>query len=169
LLRAQRRFDEAIAEYETVIALDRNYANAYSHLGRSKLLVGSIEEAIPLQEQAIRLSPRDHNLGNWYYRIGLVHLLQSRTDEAILWFEKARSANPELPYIHSHLASAYALKGDMEHGVGALTEAQRLNPDGRYGSIALLRARFFSPSPIVVALYESTYFAGLRKAGVPEE
>ena len=169
VLRAQRRFDEAIAEYETVIAIDRNYANAYSHLGRSKLLVGSIEEAIPLQERAIRLSPRDHNLGNWYYRIGLVHLLQSRTDEAILWFEKARNANPRLPYVHSHLAAAYALKGESGRAAGALAETRRLNLDGRYSSIARLKARFFSPSPTVVALYESTYFAGLRKAGVPEE
>jgi tetratricopeptide (TPR) repeat protein len=59
LLRVQGRYDEAIAEYETAISLDRNFAQAYAHLGRTKLLAGSIEEAIPLQEQAIRLSPRD--------------------------------------------------------------------------------------------------------------
>jgi DNA-binding winged helix-turn-helix (wHTH) protein len=39
-----------------------------------------------------------------YSRIG--HLLQSRTDEAIAWFEKARSANPGTPVVRAFLASA---------------------------------------------------------------
>jgi hypothetical protein len=34
-------------------------------------------------EQAVRLSPRDPNVGFWCGGIGLVRLLQSRTDEAI--------------------------------------------------------------------------------------
>jgi adenylate cyclase len=169
LLRARDRTEEAIAEYETVIALDRNFAGAYANLGRSKLLTGSIEETIPLQEQAIRLSPRAPNIGNWYYRIGLVHLLQSRTDEAIIWLKKARAAGPALPYIHAHLASAYALNGDSKRAADALAEARRLAPTGLYSSIAHEKAGVASPAPTVAALYESTYYAGLRKAGMPEE
>ena len=48
-------------------------------------------------EQAIRLSPRDTAISIWYQWIGDVHLLQSHTDEAILWLEKARHANPAHP------------------------------------------------------------------------
>ena len=84
---------EAIPEYETALASDHNWVVALAHIARCKTFVGPIEEAIPLLEQAIRLSPRDPNIGIWYDRIGQVHLLQSRTDEAILWFERARSAN----------------------------------------------------------------------------
>jgi tetratricopeptide (TPR) repeat protein len=59
-----------------------------------------LEEAIPLAEQAaIRLSPRDPYIYLPLSQIGLVYLLQSRTDEAILWFEKARSAHPGLAWI----------------------------------------------------------------------
>jgi hypothetical protein len=43
-----------------------------------------------------------------------VHLLQSRTDEAIVWLEKARSALPGIPFHRSRLASAYALRGEIE-------------------------------------------------------
>jgi tetratricopeptide (TPR) repeat protein len=110
LLTAKYRYDEAIPEYETVIAYNRNSADAYSNLGWCKLYAGSIEETIPLQEQAVRLSPRDPSIGFWYWRIGVVHLLQSRTAEAIVWLEKARSANPGLPVAHAYLASAYAIK-----------------------------------------------------------
>jgi hypothetical protein len=52
-----------------------------------KLYAGSLDEVIPLAKQATRLSPRDPHIGTWYYLIGTVHLLQSRTDEAIVWFE----------------------------------------------------------------------------------
>jgi hypothetical protein len=60
---------------------------------------------IPLLEQAIRLSPRDPGIGGWYYLIGTVQLLQSRTDEAIVCLEKARSAMPTVPFHRSRLAS----------------------------------------------------------------
>jgi tetratricopeptide (TPR) repeat protein len=127
--RAQRRYEEAIPEYETVLALNRNWVAAYAQLGHCKLGTGSIEEVIPLVEQAIRLSPRDGQIGNWYFRIGVVHLLQSRMEEAIVWLEKAPSANPEHPSFHAHLASAHALKGNTERGAGELTEARRVSAD----------------------------------------
>src|SRR5262249_52134853 len=76
VLRAQRRYDEAIPEYETVLAFDRNSIWGLRALGHCKLMIGSIEEVIPLMEQAIRLSPRDPQIAVMYYRIGEVHLLQ---------------------------------------------------------------------------------------------
>jgi adenylate cyclase len=167
--RAQRRHDEAILEYETVLALNRNWVAAYAQLGHCKLGTGSMEEAIPLVEQAIRLSPRDGQIGNWYFRIGVVHLVQSRIDEAIIWLEKARGANAEHPSFHAHLASAYALKGDTERAAAELAEARRLSSDDRFSSIARLKAAGMFEVRKIRALSEATYFAGLRKAGMPEE
>ena len=167
VLRAQDRYDEAISEYETVIALNRNWANAHSHLGWCKFVIGSIEELIPAQERAIRLSPRDPQIGLFYFRIGFAHLLQSRVDEAIIWCERARNATPAHPLFRTLLASAYALKGEIERAVAELAEARRLVGDDRHSSIARLRAvvSWGAPKDFV----ETTYFAGLRKAGVPEE
>jgi TolB-like protein/Flp pilus assembly protein TadD len=169
VLRAQHRYDDAILEYETAIALNRNWANAYSHLGWCKFMTGSVEELIPAQEQAIRLSPRDPQIGLYYGRIGLVHLLQSRTAEAILWLERARNAAPALPRVRSWLSSAYALNGEIERGAAALAEACGLVGDDRYSSIARLRTVEPWGVPKVRTLVEVSYFAGLRKAGVPEE
>ena len=169
VLRAQGRLEEAIPEYETAIALNRNWVFAYVALGACKLLTGEIEEAIPLAEQAIRLSPRDPNIGIMYDRIGYVHLLQSRIDQAILCCEKARSANPAHPLYRAHLASAYALKGETDRAAAELAEARRLTADGRYSSIAHLKAAVSYGVPKVRASVETTFFAGLRKAGMPEE
>jgi len=95
LLRVQRRCSEAISEYETVIAYYRNSVGALSHIARCKLFLGSIEEAIPLLEQAIRLSPRDPDSHAFYELLGRAHLLKSRTDEGILWLQKSRGVMPE--------------------------------------------------------------------------
>jgi len=59
VLRAQRRHEEAIPEYEAAIALNHNWVVAIAALGLARFLGGSLDEAIPAQEQAIRLSPRD--------------------------------------------------------------------------------------------------------------
>jgi len=167
VLRAQRRPEQAISEYEAVLALDRNWVSAYSLLGWCKLWTGSVEEAIPLQEQAIRLSPRDPQIGIWHRRIGMVHLLQSRFDDAIIWFEK--SSGRGLPHLHSRLASAYALKGETERAIAELAEARTLSYDERYSSIDRLKVSGYRAAPKIQALLEATYFAGLRKAGMPEE
>jgi TolB-like protein/DNA-binding winged helix-turn-helix (wHTH) protein/Flp pilus assembly protein TadD len=169
LLRAQNRVEEAIPEYEAAVAANRNWLLAIATLAWCKFQSGLIEDAIPLHEQAIRLSPHDNLLGVWYLRVGIVHLLQSRTDEAISWLEKARNFDPRHPQPHPWLAAAYALKGDTERAAEKLAEARRLTNDDRYSSIARLKASGYFGVPKVRALYEATYFAGLRKAGMPEE
>jgi adenylate cyclase len=139
VLRAQKRCAEAVPEYETALASDANLLAALHGLALCKLLTGSIDEVIPLEERAIRLSPRAHEIGWWYFVIGTVHLLQSRTDEAIVWLEKARTAIPSEPGFHSRLGAAYALDGDIERAASELAEARKLAGEGSYSSIAHLK------------------------------
>jgi TolB-like protein/DNA-binding winged helix-turn-helix (wHTH) protein/Tfp pilus assembly protein PilF len=169
VLRAERRYAEAIPEYETVLALDRNWVYAYFALGQCKLQTGSIEEAIPLVERAIRLSPREPALAVWYEQIGNVFLLQSRTEEAVMWLEKARDKNPEHSMIRADLAAAYGLAGQTERAAVELAEARRLSPTDRYASLARLRAVMNYGVPKIRTLREATYFVGMRTAGMPEE
>jgi TolB-like protein len=169
VLRAQSRYADAIPEYETVIASNRNWAFAVYGLSQCEFMTGSIEGAIPLAEQAIRLSPRDPLIPRWYNWIGRVHLLQSRTEEAIRWFEKARSADAGIAFVHASLAAAYALKGEVKRSTAELAEARKLSTDGRYSSISRLKAARDFGAPEVRALFEATFFAGLRQAGMPEE
>jgi adenylate cyclase len=171
VLRAHRRYAEAIPVYETMLAYDRNSVRALFCLGQCKLYTGSIEETIPLIERAMRLSPNEPRVGVRYYQhIGLVHLLQSRFDEAVTWLEKARNATPAHPQIRALLAAAYALNGETERAAAELAEARRLSGDDRFSSFARLRAIVGHWGvPKIRALFEATYFAGLRLAGMPEE
>jgi adenylate cyclase len=168
VLRAQHRCEQAIAEFETALASDRNLMFAVYGLALCKLLTGSIDEVIPLEDRAIRLSPRDPEIGWLYFWIGTVHLLKSRIEEAVVWFEKGRSVMPGVASFHARLAAAYALRGEEGRAAAELTEARRLNGD-IYSSLARVETGGYWGVPTVHALFEATYFAGLRKAGMPEE
>jgi len=169
VLRVQRQCAEAIPEYETAIALNRNWVAAIAAVGRCKIYIGSIDEGIAAQEHAIRLSPRDPSLWIWYFRIGEGRLLQSRIDDAIRWLEKARNLNPGPGFAHAYLAAAYALRGEADHATAELAEARRLAGEGSFRNVASERARTRYEGQKIRALADATYYAGLRKAGVPEE
>ena len=169
VLRAQDRCAEAIPECETALAINPNAAAVLDVLADCKLLTGSMDEVIPLAEQAIRLSPRDPRIGYFCMRIGHVHLLQSCPDQAIPWLERARGAAPEIPFVHALLAAAHGLKGDMERAAPELAKVRRLAAANRWSSIAHMRAVGYWGAPKVRAMMDATYIAGLRKAGMPEE
>jgi TolB-like protein/DNA-binding winged helix-turn-helix (wHTH) protein/cytochrome c-type biogenesis protein CcmH/NrfG len=127
VLRATRRNEQCIGEYQEALAFNPGWADALAGLGWCKFWVGSLDEAIELQEQAIRLSPRDPQIGYWYHRIGMVYLLQSRIAEAIPRLEKGRATIPTFPLAYSFLGAAYALNGEPERGAKELAETYRLS------------------------------------------
>ena len=96
-----------------------------------------------------------------------MQLLQSHTDAAIVWLEKANSENARLTWVHSYLAAAYALKGETDRAHGALAEAQRLS--NTYSSLTSVAKSNWYDNPQIRALAEATYFKGLRLAGISEE
>ena len=174
VLQAQTRWEEAVLEFETALALDGNLPAASHQLAQAKLITGSIEEVIPLERRAIRLSPRDPGIAWFNSTIATVHLLQSRTDEAIILLEKVRSAIPAAPGPRSRLAAAYALRGEFDRAASELAEVRNLAGGGQYSSLAHMKAAGYAGStswgiPTIRALFEATYFAGLRLAGMPEE
>jgi adenylate cyclase len=166
VLFAQSRCGEAIPEYERAISLDRSRAPAYARLGWCKFLTGSVDQAIPYFEEAIHLSPHEPAIAPWHGRMGVIYLLQSHTDEAIGWLEKANSENARLAFVHAYLAAGYALKGDAERARMELAEAQGLS--NLYSSLARVEKYTWYDNPVIRALAEATYFPGLRRAGIPE-
>lgn len=72
MLRAKGQWEDAISEFETARMLDRNMTGPLQGLGWCKLFTGSLDEVIPLAEEAIRLSPRDPAIGFRYLMVGFV-------------------------------------------------------------------------------------------------
>jgi tetratricopeptide (TPR) repeat protein len=171
VLWVQNRCREAIPEYQTAMdSFPTGSEHVVGNLGWCKFLTGSIDEVIPLEEEAVRIAPDKPLLSTLYIRIGLVQLLQSRIPEAIGAFEKARAGHAgEMVDMHANLAAAYALKGETERTAAELAKARNLSHDGRYSSVCRLSPRGYSEVPALRALYQNTLFAGLRKAGMSEE
>jgi adenylate cyclase len=57
--RAQHRYGDALREYEAALAVNPNWVFLLYNVGQCKLYTGEIDEVIPLEEKALRLSPRD--------------------------------------------------------------------------------------------------------------
>jgi TolB-like protein/class 3 adenylate cyclase/tetratricopeptide (TPR) repeat protein len=168
LRRFQNRLAESRIEWETAIALDRNDAGALRNLGLTLMYLGQPEAAIPQIEKGIRLSPRDYAIVVAYWGLGMSHLLLGHLDEGIGFLRKARAANSQFFYIHFALAAAFGLKGDLDEAKAALAEGIKLRPE--VNSLAAWRAhRPWETNPQFTALADKTVYAGLRRAGFPEE
>ena len=63
ILRDKGRCDAAVLEFEAALALNRNMTGPLQGLGWCKLFTGSLDQVIPLAEQAIRIGPRDPSIG----------------------------------------------------------------------------------------------------------
>ena len=165
--RSQGRLAESKMEFEEAIALDRNNARAYFNLGRTLLLLGQPEAAIPQIEKALRLNPHDPNAANFYWSLGACHLLLNDPDGAIELLTKACAGNPHGFYVHLWLAAAFGLRGDVNEARGALAQSLALKPE--INSLARLREYAWMNNPPHWALREKTVNIGLRRAGFPEE
>jgi tetratricopeptide (TPR) repeat protein len=171
MLRARRRCDDAIPEYQAAIALDPNLPHSYAWLADCKLKTGTTEEVIALLNRAIQLSPQDPSIAPWYWRIGMVHVYHREPDQAIAWLEKAQAAyttrGPAAGYqVHGWLAAALALKGDTDRAKAELNEAWKYP---FYRNVAALKADPIYADPRVATLADPTFIAGLRLAGLPEK
>ncbi|HZU91904.1 MAG TPA: tetratricopeptide repeat protein, partial [Stellaceae bacterium] len=87
--RARGEHQAALAAFSRAIELDPNYARAYAQKGNELVHAGQPGEAPPLIEQAIRLSPRDPLLGEFYWIIGRAYFYMGRYDQAIPWLRQA--------------------------------------------------------------------------------
>jgi len=111
VLRANRRFDDAIAEYERALALDPNSVSAYSALGSIYTALRKPEKTIEFVDKAIRLSPRDPALSFWYATKSGAYLLLQQYDQAIEWARRSIAINPNFAGPYASLASALASTG----------------------------------------------------------
>jgi adenylate cyclase len=160
---AQRMLERALQAYATVIELGHGWPMVYARMGILNALLGRPEETRQLVEKAIRLSPRDGNLGEWYQHIGMAAFMMDQLREAILWLRRSTEANPNLGINYSLLAAACSLDGRDEEARIALSECLRIRPTMR---LRKLRASPFSTHPIYLAWHER-FYEGLRKAGLP--
>jgi adenylate cyclase len=108
----------------------------------------------------MRLSPLDPRMGAFLDKMGWAELGLGHFDAAIEASSKAIDAGSKVYFTYLCLATANALKGDIDEAKTALTEARRLNPK--------LNLKWMMGSKLFPS-YTQAWYDALRKAGLPEE
>lgn len=164
ILRTEIEPEQSSVFFERAIQLNANYAQAIAFLGFNETLVGRPAQCFGLVERAIRLSPRDPQLGVWLSFVSAAHMQLGQYDRAVEVARRSVALNPEYNNNHLVLARASALAGRREEAIAALANATRLLPGL---SARTLRRSRLSRHPSVVEASERS-LAALQKIGLPD-
>lgn len=123
----QKRYDDAIRDYNEAIRLSPQYVNGYINRGNASYSKQGYDAAIRDYTEAIRLNPQGaiayHNRGLTY------HNGKQDYDAAIRDHTEAIRLNPKYADAYVNRAVAYHLKLDYEAAIRDYDAALRLNPN----------------------------------------
>ena len=125
-----------------------------------EMLLGHYEQSISELQQAMRISPRDPNIGIWHMEIGRSLLALTRYDAAIQEGLKAIDSGYRTAESYACLAAFYAAANRAPEATAAMAEAMKLNPQL---SVAWFHAHIPSFIDSAPGMLEC-----LRKAGLPD-
>ena len=100
VLRRTGRKSEAVAAYETIVALSPQDAGAHNNLGNTLKALGRLDEAEASYNHAIALKP---NFAEAHYNLGNTLKDQGRLDEAEASYNHTIALKPEDFKTHNHL------------------------------------------------------------------
>jgi tetratricopeptide (TPR) repeat protein len=128
------------------------------------MFVGRADEALALLDRTTALDP--HRSVPWFiFGQCEAHLSLGHYGDAIAACEKYLALEDDW-YPHVFLVGAYAQMGDMAKAAAQKAEALKRDPNL---SIARLKALPLWRHPTFLQQMEAHLFAGLRKAGIPEQ
>jgi TolB-like protein/class 3 adenylate cyclase len=159
------RAKQGIAECERALALDPNLARAHAMMGLGKIFSGRPDETEPHVKEALRLSPRDDFAFHWMLTAGASKLHLHADEEAVVWLGRSVERDRNWPLAHFFLAVALA-------NLGRLNEARAATQAGLALDPTFTIHRFHVGAATDNASFMSTrehFYAGMRKAGVPEQ
>jgi len=128
LEKTRARPQAALGAFNKVLQLNPSYAPAYAQIGQILSRTGQPNEALEHVRYAIRLSPKDHNMGLWCLFGGEIELELGHDQAALEWLSRASDASPRSPFIQAALAAATALQGDRESAKRHAAEVRKLAP-----------------------------------------
>jgi adenylate cyclase len=148
---------ESLGTANAGLAIDPNYAPLYAARRGAELSLGRYAEAKADMEQAMRLSPRDPDIGTWHMYMGDADLGPGNYDGAIAEYRKAIDAGYRTFIPYADMAAALALADRMDEAKAAVAQARHLNPQ-----LTIEWEKAHAPNI-------PNLFDGLRKAGLPAD
>jgi len=133
------KHDEAIKEYLTAIALDKNYSDPWSNVSVAYSLKGNIDEAIAALKSAIHICP---NYPEAYNNLGSLFIRKQNYDDAEKILKIALNLRPYYGKAHYNLGRLYLEKKDNDKAWQCFknaTQGDLDSPEGffTYGQMSL--------------------------------
>ncbi|WP_373398161.1 tetratricopeptide repeat protein [Algoriphagus halophilus] len=130
-------------DYERIIAMDDEYAQAYAGLGKLIFEEGNYDLAESYLLRAASLDPKDFDI---IYLLGRAQLMTEKYASAENFFKMAIELNPEFPKVYFYEGMARAMRGDVLGCAVSFNKYVQYEPDqivGRYNrGFALMRAGY---------------------------
>jgi tetratricopeptide (TPR) repeat protein len=157
----RREHDLAIDELEIALSLNPSLAWAHYSIGASLVFSGRAEEAAPHLATAIKLSPRDPNMGSFLVRTADAHLFMHNYEDSVMWAKKAlRQPNFQWSR-YAVLLSALGHLSHLDEANKVLAEVLKERED--------FSIKFVRSTHLISDIGDMNhYLEGLSKAGVPE-
>ena len=155
----QRRFDDSLAEFETALRLNPNFALAHGYYGLSLCYSSRWQEGEAAARHALRLSPRDPFAAIYMGIAAYARFLGGDYGEAMRLAREALRQRGDFVGAHRVLTAAAGMAGSAEAAQAALSACRRAQPNI---SLAWLATRM----PIREASDREHYLEGFRRAGL---
>jgi tetratricopeptide (TPR) repeat protein len=151
------RPQEAIAEYETAIRINPDYAEAHNNLGAALVqMPDRLPEAISHYETAIRIEPGNveahDNLGK------ALATIPGQLPEAIVQYETALRIDPDHAETHYNLGMALAtIPGRLDEAISEYKAALQIKPDyaEAHNNLGIILATIPGRLPEAISEYEA--------------
>ncbi len=155
-----RDLDRAVFLLDRSLSLNPNLAISWVRSSWVRTFLGQFDLAVEHASRAIRLSPLDRFLVGMQSAIAFAHFCAGRTEQSLMWAEKAVKEQPTFaPGLRLLAASNVSLgrMNEAEHAVARLREIGSIVPISK-----------FEHFPFRDQQYVANYAAALRRAGFPD-
>lgn len=128
LHKVRRQPRESLEAFRRALERNPSFALAYAQVGHAMSRFGRLDEAMEHIRYAVRLSPKDPNLGLWSIFAGEIELERGNDAAALEWLTRSVEIDPRLSFSHVTLAALHALRGDDAAAARQVAEVARLAP-----------------------------------------
>jgi TolB-like protein len=154
-----RRFDDALAEFESALRLNPNFSLAQCYHCVTLAYSGRWQEAEEAVHRALRFSPRDPLSALYYGAASYAQFVGRNYDKAIELARTSIRLRGDFTGAHRVLVAAAGMAGQAEIAAAALQELRRVQPD-------ICRAWIADRMPIKLEADREHYLEGFRRAGL---
>jgi Tfp pilus assembly protein PilF len=123
--RAVSMYEKAIEQYQAVLRLNPQHAQAHNNLGNIYQMFGQTDNAIEHYELELKLNPKSVKA---HYNLGIAYSMKGMLDKAIGQYRIVIGMRPEFMDAHYRIGNEYMSKGLVKKAIEHYHEVINMKP-----------------------------------------